>query len=43
MDRDENAALNIVTAGVRFAPKGLLSEAMVKEPPQTAILTVDNS
>jgi putative transposase len=31
VDRDENAALNIVKAGVRFAPKGLASEAMVKE------------
>jgi putative transposase len=30
-DRDENAALNIVRAGVRFAPKGLAGEAMVKE------------
>ena len=30
-DRDENAALNIVKRGVRFAPDGLLSEAMVKE------------
>lgn len=28
VDRDENAALNIVRAGVRFAPKGLLNEAM---------------
>ena len=27
-DRDENAALNIVKAGVRFAPKGKVSEVM---------------
>jgi len=31
VDRDENAALNIVKRGVRFAPVGLAGEAMVKE------------
>lgn len=28
--RDENAVLDIVKAGVRFAPKGLLNEAVTK-------------
>ena len=41
VDRDENAALNIVKRGVRFAPIGFAGEAMVKEPSKEAILTVD--
>jgi putative transposase len=32
VDRDENAALNIVKRGLRFKPVGFASEAMVKEP-----------
>jgi putative transposase len=31
MDRDENAAYNIVQRGLRFKPDGFASEAMVKE------------
>jgi putative transposase len=31
MDRDENAALNIVQRGLRFKPDGFAGEAMVKE------------
>jgi putative transposase len=41
MDRDENAAFNIVKKGFLLEPVGPASEAMVKEPPQTAILKVD--
>lgn len=41
VDRDENAALNIVRAGVRFAPKGFAGEAMVPESSQGVILKVD--
>lgn len=43
MDRDENAALNIVQRGLRFSPNGLAGEAMVKEFPKGIILTVDAS
>lgn len=43
VDRDENAALNIVKRGVRFAPFGLAGEAMVKERAKAPILTVDAS
>jgi len=43
VDRDENAALNIVKRGVRFAPVGLAGEAMVQEPSKQAILKVDAS
>lgn len=43
MDRDENAAYNIVKRGLRFKPDGLASEAMVKERAQAPILTVDAS
>ncbi len=41
IDRDENAALNIVKTGVRFAPEGFAGEAMVKESSKGVILTVD--
>jgi len=41
VDRDENAALNIVKRGVRFAPIGFACEAMVKEQAKALILTVD--
>lgn len=41
VDRDENAALNIVKQGVRFTPSGFASEAMVKESSKGVILTVD--
>ena len=40
MDRDENAALNIVSQGLRFKPGGFASEAMVQEP-KKALLKVD--
>jgi putative transposase len=43
VDRDENAALNIVQRGVRFAPVGPAGEAMVKERAKALILTVDAS
>ena len=43
MDRDENAALNIVQRGLRFSPVGLAGEAMVKERAKAPILTVDAS
>ena len=42
MDRDENAAFNIVQRGLRFKPDGEVSEAMVKER-QSLILKVDAS
>ena len=42
MDRDENAALNIVRAGVRFALKGEASEVM-KGNPEKVILRADAS
>lgn len=41
IDRDENASYNIVQRGVRFAPNGFASEAMVKESSKEVILTVD--
>jgi putative transposase len=41
MDRDQNAALNIVRAGLRFRLKGSAGEAMVKELSQAIILKVD--
>jgi hypothetical protein len=40
VDRDENAALNIVGAGLRFSPKGVANEA-VKGNPKTVILRAD--
>ncbi len=43
IDRDVNAARNILARGVRFAPVGLPREAMVQEPPQEVILKVDGS
>jgi putative transposase len=43
VDRDENAALNIVKTGLRFSPKGGASEAMGKESPKGVILLVDAS
>lgn len=41
VDRDENAALNIVRQGLRFKLGGFAGEAMVKESPKGVILTVD--
>ena len=41
IDRDENAARNIVARGLRFRPVGSASEAVVQEPPRRVILTVD--
>lgn len=43
MDRDVNAAKNILARGLRFKPVGLASEAMVKEQDNSLILTVDAS
>ena len=41
VDRDVNAARNILARGVRFAPVASASEAMVQEPPREVILKVD--
>jgi len=41
IDRDVNAARNILARGVRFAPVGPPSEAMVQEPKRKVILKVD--
>ena len=41
VDRDINAAKNILARGVRFAPVVPPIEAMVQEPPSGAILKVD--
>ena len=43
MDRDENAAKNVLARGLRFGPIALPAEAMMGEPPQGAILRVDGS
>jgi transposase len=43
VDRDVNAARNILARGVRFAPIALPVEAMVQEPLQWVILKVDGS
>ncbi len=43
MDRDVNAARNVLQRGVRFAPVGLAKEAMGKESSQEVILKVDAS
>lgn len=43
IDRDVNAARNILARGLRFKPVGLSGEAMVKEPSQEVILRVDES
>jgi putative transposase len=43
LDRDENAALNIVKKGLIGMPDGLASEAMVKESSKGVILLVDAS
>ena len=43
VDRDVNAARNILARGVRFAPIALPVEAMVQEPSSKAILKVDGS
>ncbi len=41
MDRDVNAARNILARGLRFKPVGSASEAMVQEPQRRVILKVD--
>ncbi len=41
VDRDVNAARNILARGVRFAPFASASEAMVQEPRRREILKVD--
>jgi putative transposase len=41
VDRDVNAARNILARGVRFAPFASASEAMVQEPQRKVILKVD--
>ncbi len=41
VDRDVNAARNILARGVRFAPFASASEAMVQEPPRRVTLKVD--
>ena len=41
IDRDVNAARNVLARGLRFKPVGSASEAMVQEPPRRAILKVD--
>jgi len=43
VDRDVNAARNILARGVRFAPFALPTEAMVQEPSNKVILKVDGS
>jgi putative transposase len=41
IDRDVNAARNILAPGLRFKPVGSAIEAMVQEPPRRVILKVD--
>jgi len=41
VDRDVNAARNILARGLRFKPVGSANEAMVQEPPRRVILKVD--
>ena len=41
IDRDVNAARNILARGLRFKPVGSASEAMVQEPQRRVILKVD--
>jgi len=41
VDRDVNAARNILARGLRFKPVGSAHEAMVQEPQRRAILKVD--
>jgi putative transposase len=41
VDRDVNAARNILARGLRFKPVGSASEAMVQEPQRRVILKVD--
>ena len=41
IDRDVNAARNILARGLRFKPVGSASEAMVQEPQRMVILKVD--
>jgi putative transposase len=41
VDRDVNAARNILARGVRFAPSASASEAMVQEPQRRVNLKVD--
>jgi putative transposase len=41
IDRDVNAARNILARGLRFKPVGSAREAMVQEPPRRVILKVD--
>jgi putative transposase len=41
VDRDVNAARNILARGMRFVPVASASEAMVQEPQRRAILKVD--
>jgi len=41
VDRDVNAARNILARGMRFVPDALPVEAMVQEPAQAVILKVD--
>jgi transposase len=44
MDRDENAALNIVKRGLRFSPRGLVGEAVKgNENEATPILRADQA
>lgn len=43
IDRDINAARNILARGLRFKPVGLADEAMMQEPSAEAILRVDAS
>ncbi len=43
MDRDENAALNIVKRGLRFSPDGLAGEAVKGNLTSTVILRADAS
>jgi len=38
LDRDVNAARNIVARGLRFKPVGSASEAMVQEPTRPMVL-----
>jgi transposase len=38
MDRDENAALNIVNAGPRFSPKGAVGEAVKGDPERIKVI-----
>lgn len=43
IDRDVNAAKNILARGMRFVPDALPVEAMVQEPAQAVLLKVDGS